>query len=235
MLEPSGYAVVRTGNGRIHLVADIGPPCPPELPAHAHADCLSFELAVDGQRLVVDTGTSTYRPGPRRDYERSTAAHNTVEIDGENQTEVWGAFRAARRATPSLETAVDEGPGQPVTVTASHDGYERLSGAPCHRRTWRISDHQVEIIDRIDGRGTHASVARLILAPGTKAEPLGDNGHQAGPVQVSFTGGQSSLAAVQSAEHFGQLEHAHCLSLSVEGPLPHRMHTRLELLGRPAL
>lgn len=47
ILQPSGYVVVRTGAGRIHLVADVGPPCPPELPAHAHADCLSFELAVD--------------------------------------------------------------------------------------------------------------------------------------------------------------------------------------------
>lgn len=234
VLQPSGYAVVRTANGRIHLVADIGPPCPPELPAHAQADCLSFELSVDGKRLVVDTGTSTYRPGPRRDYERSTAAHSTVEIDGQNQTEVWGAFRAARRATPRLETATDEGPGQPVTVTASHDGYERLPGSPRHRRTWRISDHQVEIIDRINGRGTHTSVARLILAPGTHVRPVGENSYRAGPLEISLSSG-SDLGSVEVAEVFGERQVTSRLSISTGEPLPHRIRIRLALGEEPEL
>ncbi|MGH9158333.1 MAG: heparinase II/III family protein [Acidimicrobiales bacterium] len=94
-----GHAVVRTGAGRLHLVADAGPPCPSELPAHSHADCLSFEFAVDGRRLIVDTGTSTYRAGPRRDQERSTAAHNTVEIDGEGPSHFWSR-RTVRPTAP---------------------------------------------------------------------------------------------------------------------------------------
>lgn len=229
VLQPSGYAVVRTANGRIHLVADIGPPCPPELPAHAHADCLSFELAVDGQRLVVDSGTSTYRAGPRRDYERSTAAHNTVEIDGENQTEVWGAFRAARRATPRLEEATDEGPGQPVTITASHDGYERLPGAPRHRRTWRISDHHVEIVDKVVGGGRHTSVARLILTSDTKVTPVGTGRYLAGAVEISLTGGRSKLAEAKSSNAFGQLDSTGCLEISADGRPPHRLVTRFSV------
>ncbi|HUP71338.1 MAG TPA: alginate lyase family protein [Acidimicrobiales bacterium] len=234
VLQPSGYAVIRTANGRIHLVADIGPPCPPELPAHAHADCLSFELAVDGQRLVVDTGTSTYRPGPRRDYERSTAAHNTVEIDGDNQTEVWGAFRAARRATPRLETATDEGPGQPVTVTASHNGYERLPGAPRHRRTWRVTDDGIEITDEVEGNGEHTSVARLILAPGTQVQPVGENSYRAGPLEISLSSG-SDLGSVEVAEVFGKSQLTLCLSISTRGPLPHRIRIRLALGEEPEL
>ena len=80
------------------MLADVGLPCPRELPAHAHADSLGCVAYVDGAPLLVDTGTSGYAPGPARDRERSTAAHNTVELDGTDSTEVWGAFRAGRRA-----------------------------------------------------------------------------------------------------------------------------------------
>ena len=90
VLAASGYVVIRPDEGT-QLVLDVGDPCPDHLPAHAHADCLSFELWVGHERWVVDTGTSTYEAGLRRAYERSTAAHNTVEVDGEEQTEVWGS------------------------------------------------------------------------------------------------------------------------------------------------
>ena len=54
-----------------------------------------------GVPLLIDTGTSTYEPGPVRRYERSTAAHSTVQVDGADSTEVWGVFRAGRRARVS--------------------------------------------------------------------------------------------------------------------------------------
>ena len=84
---------------------------------------------MDGVPLLVDTGTSTYAPGPVRDYERSTAAHNTVEVDGTDSTEVWGAFRAARRArvTRRRGRAAD---GGVLTIEAVHDGFRRLPGRP---------------------------------------------------------------------------------------------------------
>jgi uncharacterized heparinase superfamily protein len=158
VLQPSGYVVIRPDD-RIHLVADVGPPCPDDLPAHAHADCLSFELSVEHARVIVDTGTSSYAPGPRRQFERSTAAHNTVEIDGVDQTEVWGTFRAAHRAMPTLESTLEV--DDRIEVTASHDGYERLPGRPRHRRTWRVSPDRVEIDDEVTGTGRHTVVARL--------------------------------------------------------------------------
>ncbi|MGH9179942.1 MAG: heparinase II/III domain-containing protein [Acidimicrobiales bacterium] len=225
VLQPSGYVVVRTG--RLHLVADVGLPCPPELPAHAHADCLSFELAVDGRRLVVDTGTSTYRAGPRRAYERSTAAHSTVEVGGADQTEVWGVFRAARRAVPRLEQAtLDDGA---AVMVASHGGYERLPGRPRHRRTWRVSDTWVEIVDDVTGGAAHRAVARLVLAAGTEVEPLGDGRFRAGPAVVSLTGGTAGVEAVEVARGFGDLRPATSLTLSADGPLPRRLVTRVAL------
>ena len=162
VLAESGYVVVRPDE-HTQLILDVGDPCPDDLPAHAHADCLSFELWVGHERWVVDTGTSTYEAGPRRAYERSTAAHNTVEIDGLDQTEVWGIFRAARRARGTLELVASD--GDTVEVMASHDGYRRLPGSPVHRRRWRISPGLVEITDTISGVGTHRMVSRLHVAP----------------------------------------------------------------------
>jgi hypothetical protein len=52
--------------------------------AHAHSDLLSFILWVNGQPLLVDSGTYTYH-GPMRDYFRLASAHNTVKIDGRDQ------------------------------------------------------------------------------------------------------------------------------------------------------
>ena len=70
VLPDTGLA--RATAGGWHLLADIGPPCPRELPAHAHADTLSCVVHVDGEPLLIDTGTSTYAPGAVRDRERST-------------------------------------------------------------------------------------------------------------------------------------------------------------------
>jgi len=90
----SGYTVVRdhwgTGGRRYgdaqYLVFDCGP-----LGAgnHGHFDCLSFELAAFGRSLVVDPGRYTYSEAGDVNWRvrfRSTEAHNTVCVDGQNQT-----------------------------------------------------------------------------------------------------------------------------------------------------
>ena len=114
--------------------------------------------------LLVDTGTSTYAPGPVRSYERSTAAHNTLEVDGADSTEVWGAFRAARRArVTDLATCVAH--GGVLTIEAAHDGYRRLPGRPVHRRRWLLTEAGLRVEDYVTGRGEHALVLRWHLAP----------------------------------------------------------------------
>lgn len=158
VLPASGYVVARPAAG-MQLVLDVGDPCPPELPAHAHADALSFELVVDGERVVVDAGASTYVAGRRRAYERSTAAHNTVEVDGTDQTEVWGSFRAGRRAHVRIEDVSDD--GTTIAVTASHDGYRALPGSPRHRRTFTLADGTLRLDDEIVGGGIHLVTSRL--------------------------------------------------------------------------
>ncbi len=96
----TGYAVLR--EGRVWLAFDCGPPAPPFLPAHAHADALSFQLWIDGRPAVVDPGAFTYEPGADRDWFRSTRAHSTIAVGGRDQFELWGAFRAGPLPRPRL-------------------------------------------------------------------------------------------------------------------------------------
>lgn len=212
VLDQSGYVIVRP-SPRVHMVADVGPPCPPELPAHAHADCLSFELAVDGRRVVVDTGTSTYEPGATRRHERSTAAHNTVEVDGADQTEVWGTFRAARRARATLEHAAVE--DDRIVVRASHDGYARLPGRPIHTREWTVSGSTIAITDIVSGGGRHRAVGRLYLADGA-SEALS-----------VATDPRNSQRRVSIATDFGVTGPGTLVETTVEGDMPLVIHTAL--------
>lgn len=218
VLPDSGYVVVRSGH-RLQLVADVGDPCPPELPAHAHADCLSFELAVDGERVVVDTGTSTYEPGPQRSFERSTPAHNTVTVDGADQTEVWGIFRAARLAHGTVERVHDD--QTTVTITAAHDGYHRLPGRPVHRRTWKVGSDHIAITDEVLGEGEHEVQSRLHMPDG-------------GRVKVTWSGPSGLQVTEGSAEYatgFGRRHQGHAVTAQWRGTLPVTVSTELHLDG----
>ncbi len=133
-------------------------------PGHAHCDTLSYELHVAGVPVVVDSGTFDYEPGPLRHYLRSTAAHNTVRLDGQEQSEIWGAFRVARRARPVSATLGDWDAGQ-LVFTGEHDGYRRLPGSPRHRREIRMGAGRWEIRDTVTGAGQHRVESFLHLHP----------------------------------------------------------------------
>jgi uncharacterized heparinase superfamily protein len=231
-LADSGYIVIRPRRG-LHLVIDVGIACPPNLPAHAHADCLSFELACAGARVVVDSGTSTYAAGPIRDYERSTSAHNTVELDDQSQVEVWGAFRVARRGRPTIEWVKDDGVG--IDVRASHDGYRRLPGRPIHHRRFQISDDSVVITDDIEGTGRHRCVARLHLAPDTPVSVASSGSWQAGPLALIFTPAAAGVTNRPVASAFNARQMGPCFEVSVEGALPHRVITTVQVAHDSAI
>jgi uncharacterized heparinase superfamily protein len=147
-LATSGY--VRLAQNQTVLLFDAGPLGPDHQLGHAHADTLSFELSHRGRRILVNSGISTYEKGPDRQWQRSTAAHNTIRIDALDQSEVWSAFRVARRARP-LDIRTD---GK-TFVEAAHDGYRRLINPAIHRRRVDLTSGKVLITDQIEGRGHH--------------------------------------------------------------------------------
>lgn len=153
-LSESGYTKIVRGNTTAFL--DNAPIGPAYLPAHGHADTLSFELSVNGRRLFVNSGTSTYDPGALRIWQRSTAAHNTVTVNNENSSEVWGVFRVGRRADPRVDSLDLDAPA--AEIRASHNGYHDIPGRPVHKRIWKIDDGQFSVRDRIEsGKGVNAT------------------------------------------------------------------------------
>ncbi len=185
-LAEAGYYGGRSSE-KNYLICDAGVIGPDYNPGHAHGDLFSFELTLRGQRVVVDAGVFDYEMGAMRQYVRSTAAHNTVELEGQDQCEFWGGFRVARRARPHhvVWTPCRDG----FRLEAWHDGYERLPGCPRHRRVfnWQHSG-QLEVMEAVEGQGASRAVSRVHLHPDCRVEKL--DGLEA---QVKFPGGQFRL------------------------------------------
>lgn len=169
-LPDSGYFVC--GRGRDRIVIDCGPVGPDYQPGHAHCDTLSYELAIDGRRLIVDSGVFDYEASSERAYARSTRAHNTVVVDGVEQSEIWGVFRVARRARP-IRASLRRGEDGRVIFEGAHDGYCRLPGRPIHARSITYDGQGVwDVGDRLDGKGSHRMESYVHLHPDFRVTPL---------------------------------------------------------------
>ena len=156
-LAASGY--IRVNYGEMAAILDLAAIGPDYIPGHAHADTLSFELSLGKERIVVNGGTSTYAPGRLREAERATAAHSTVEINGQNSSEVWASFRVARRArvrhSVSMSPVARWRCGLPMTATGDCPD-AHCTGANGVR--WCCADHHRH--DRV-----RASAGRARTAP----------------------------------------------------------------------
>lgn len=217
-LAASGYARVTSGPATALL--DMAPVGPDYLPGHAHADTLSFELSLDGRRLLVNSGISVYGSGPERQHQRGTLAHNTVTIDGADSSEVWDGFRVARRARP-FDIHIHE-KEQTIDVSAAHDGYLRLPGRPVHRRQWQFRPDEMRVLDGIKGRFGRA-VARYHFHPDVRLT-LGANG--TGTIQmegrevarVAVSGGAAALVDATYHPEFGLSVPNQCLQVAFQAP-----------------
>ncbi len=136
---------------------------------HKHNDLLSFEFHDRGRPLIVDPGSFVYTSNPdARNRFRSTRAHNTVVVDGEEQNEFkpeW-LFRMFEKAKPEhLEFEADDAT---VIYHGRHDGYQRLSGAVIHDRRFELdrATGTLQIDDVLQGSGSHSLVWSFHCAPG---------------------------------------------------------------------
>jgi len=234
-LAESGYFILRDPEAGHALFFDAGEPCPSHLPAHSHADLLSFELSLSGRRVIVDSGVCEYAPGPWRDYCRSTRAHNTVQVDGQDQSEVWGSFRLGRRAHPA--GVCWQASGRSATVSAAHTGYRRLPGGVVHRRTVSYDGREYRIVDEVTGTGSHRVESFLHFHPDTtiRMEAGGLTAESQG-VRLRITFDREAKTHLRPASEASgdQLQGWYCpgfgvcrpnpvVTLSREGALPIRM------------
>jgi len=172
-LEGAGFYGARTVDGD-YLIIDAGPATRNFNPGHGHGGLFSFELSFRGQRVVVDSGVFDYEAGERRTYCRSTAAHNTVELNGQDQSEYWDAFRVGRRAVPE-DVSFQEFEGG-FRVSGRHAGYRRLPARAIHERrfTWHHSGCLL-LADTIVAETEVSIASRLHLYPGSRARQVSEH------------------------------------------------------------
>nr|WP_242469293.1 alginate lyase family protein [Rhabdochromatium marinum] len=140
----------------VRSVIDCGPLGYLSIAAHGHADALAFTFSLGGREFLVDPGTYAYHTKPVwRNYFRSTAAHNTVRVDGLDQSVIGGNFMWLRKAKASR---VEWVPGETLDrFVGMHDGYRRLKDPVTHSREFqfdKVTD-QLIVTDRLECRGAH--------------------------------------------------------------------------------
>jgi hypothetical protein len=144
------------------LCLDAGPDGAPYQGGHVHADALTFELWVEGQRAVVDYGVSSYGCDAARAETRTTRVHNTVTVAGEDSSEVWAGFRVGRRAHARIVSTRTTPHG--TAIECDHDGYTWLPGRPVPRRWLDFTARSLNIEDQVAGTPPQPAVSRLRLA-----------------------------------------------------------------------
>jgi heparinase II/III-like protein len=159
----------------IRLVADAGPLGYQTIAAHGHADALAFTLSVGGKEFLIDPGTYTFHAqGPWRSYFRGTTAHNTVRVDGTDQSRSGGNFMWLSKADagcnlwrPSPECDIFEG---------WHDGYMQLPDPVMHRRriTFEKRLRRVVIEDSLRMSRAHEIELFFHCSERCRVVPFGD-------------------------------------------------------------
>lgn len=149
-LSDSGYRRIR--EGKLEIIADVHGISPSYQPGHAHADHLSFALYSSGRPFIVDQGTSTYAISERRNWERSSVAHNTVTVKSMNQSEVWSGFRVGRRAKVNIL----EDTKRLIKASVSYPGVT-------HIRSFMVESSSLTIVDEVKAK--HSATLRFFLHP----------------------------------------------------------------------
>jgi len=161
-------------NGRDHVFIDCGPVGLAGRGGHGHNDCLSFEATLDGVAVISDSGAFVYTGNAvERNRFRSTAFHNTPQIDGQeiNRFIAWDQLWSLRDdATPEVrrwETGADRD-----VFVGTHAGYERLPEPIRPVRTIELDHrrHTLQIQDEFEGSGSYGLQIPLHLAPGVQVE-----------------------------------------------------------------
>jgi uncharacterized heparinase superfamily protein len=197
--------------------------------SHAHNDLGSFELSFGELLVVADPGSYLYTADPdARNEFRSTAAHSTVRVAGEEIHPIDPAalFQLRQFANPWVGEVCEDDSGAHVAV--SHDGYRRLSPPVVHRRTLRVArdGRRVSIDDVLDGRGRQQAESFVHLAPGV--DVAGDDGGtelelRAGGRAVAVTFSGVERVEVQQgwvSDAYGSRVETQVLVATLAGELP---------------
>ncbi|MBY0588953.1 heparinase II/III family protein [bacterium] len=187
----SGHHSGWMGNYYVHrdeqdlLVFDAGDMAADHLPAHAHADLLSFEMSLAGDRLFVDRGVFSYT-GPARAEYRSSGSHNVLMLDRQDLADTWSSFRMGRRGHVVSRQSIRTQEG--LWIVACHDAYAHR-GIPIVERFWFLVDDGPWFcfdVMKSDDRRSHQAASRLWLAEGRRLQADGGRYRLIGPSSMAY-------------------------------------------------
>ncbi len=177
----AGLTILRSsGDGLPELWCrcDAGPHGFLAIAAHAHADALSIEFRHDGIDVLADPGTYCYHGETAwREYFRSTLGHNTLELDGEDQSESGGPFLWTRHADTRV-TSPGGAPDGSVVWSAAHNGYARRGRGVVHHRRVTLTTEPPEgrtllVEDRLSAAAAKPARMAWHLGPGVDVALVG--------------------------------------------------------------
>ncbi len=140
----------------VRIVVDSGPLGYLSIAAHGHADALAFTLSAGGCEVLIDPGTYAYHTQKKwRDYFRGTSAHNTVRVDGVDQSLIGGNFlwlKHAKAWCEQWESDVDRD-----YFAGAHDGYQSLPDPVLHQRAidFDRASRVLRVTDTLTCKGVH--------------------------------------------------------------------------------
>ncbi|MGV8124303.1 MAG: heparinase II/III family protein [Candidatus Xenobiia bacterium LiM19] len=210
-MTDSGYEIRRWGDGNYFVMKLCGP-SPAWQPGHSHCDTLSFELSLQGERVVVDSGCGSYQNPAIRRYCRGTGAHNVAWIEGNEQSECGGAFRIGRRAI--VRSCVVTVESDSVAITALLEDYK---GNRIQRKA-TLTKEKLSVEDRLMRRRTGGDFLSLIhLAPSVDITGKDNQTVNLSGKNVRFSLTARSPLAVNPSKYypeFGLEMENHCIAIS---------------------
>lgn len=216
---------------KISVFFDVGDNGPDYNLGHTHADALNVLLTADNKPILVDSGVFTYMPGEQRNYCRSTAAHNTVEIDRKNNTEIWSAFRVAKRGHAKILNYHED--DNEVIILASYDGYSNIFNKQMlHKRKVYINKNSLEIniIDFFDTESDDfTGVVNYHFAPETDIIKENEKIILIDKKHIMTMSQTTQLKDCEVAEQFGVMKKAKVASCKIKINNKFNFKTKIQL------
>ena len=167
-----GYHILRSGWGggetpaadELHMVFDCGPVGDS---GHGHYDALHLELSGRGGPLLMDPGRYTYSEDDAdgginwRHYFKGTAAHNTVTVDGLDQT----PYRRGKPKPPLGRAHFLGSTREPKLVSLSGEAHSATSDVIHRRQVLFVENKWFVVDDNLISATEHQYDLRWHLAP----------------------------------------------------------------------
>jgi hypothetical protein len=204
--------------------------------SHTHCDKLSLVFRLDAEDVFCDSGSRCYtRSAELRNQDRSTRAHNTLAIDGEDQNTLSSDPRLLFQCGNEAAVSSISSDGNKM-VRASHQGYSRLGIE--HQRSVQLDEASLLVGDEVSGAGEHRIELRYILGPAWNASSEMMSGQTVrcvitGPRRMTLECASESplkliFTPAEISREYGAALPVNCIRIQTTACLPAKVQTRVQ-------